>query len=383
VQPVAERGGSDQALLVMIQQLSRDGWDCHVAVPGPSPMHEEFAAAGATLHIVAMRRLTLSGGLPRRVGYVLHWPASVLRLTILGRRLGAGVVHTNSLHSWYGWAAAALLRRPHVWHAREIVTQSPAALRIERWMARRAARVIAISGAVAAQLDPANVTVVTDEPDPAVFDPVRAGAFRPRAGLADGRPLVGSVGRIDTWKGFDVLLDAVPLVQAARPGTMFAVAGPAVADKEDFADRLAARAAALPDVHWLGLRTDIADLLADLDVFVLPSTEPEPFGLVVVEALASGVPVVATAAGGPLEIMGSLSAGAGTLVAPGDAAALARAVVELLPETSNASGRRGRHRLRIGPPPAFGRLFDEVLSGAGPPGRLGRGRRHRPRSGPT
>ena len=69
---------------------------------------------------------------------------------------------------------------------------------------------IAISGAVAAQLDPRNVTVVTDEADPAVFDPHRAGAFRAGAGIVDDRPLVGAVGRIDTWKGFDVLLDAVP-----------------------------------------------------------------------------------------------------------------------------------------------------------------------------
>ncbi len=77
VQPVAERGGSDHALLAMIRQLARDGWDCHVAMPGPSPMEQEFAAAGATLHIVAMRRLTLSGGLSRRVAYVLGWPGTV------------------------------------------------------------------------------------------------------------------------------------------------------------------------------------------------------------------------------------------------------------------------------------------------------------------
>jgi glycosyltransferase involved in cell wall biosynthesis len=249
-----------------------------------------------------------------------------------------------------------------VWHAREIVIQSRPALKVERWLARRAAQVIAISQAVAAQLDPANVTVLTDEPDPAIFDPGRAGAFRRRAGLPDDRPLVGAVGRVDTWKGFDVLLDAVPVVQASRPGTMFVIAGPKVADKEEFADHLAARAAALTDVHWLGPRLDIADLLADLDVFVLPSIEPEPFGLVVVEALASGVPVVATAAGGPLEIMGPLGAEAGTLVPPRDADSLAAAIAALLPETSSAAGRRARPRLRVASPPPFGSLFDDVLS---------------------
>ena len=161
------------------------------------------------------------------------------------------------------------------------------------------------------------------------------------------------------------------------------IAGPAVADKEDFAGRLAARAAGLPDVGWLGLRTDIPDLLADLDVFVLPSTEPEPFGLVVVEALASGVPVVATRAGGPLEIMGPLGADAGILVPPGDAGALATAIVALLPQASSATGRQARARLRVGSPPAFGQLFDDVLRTAGRPGRRRREQPHRQRSVPS
>ncbi len=228
----------------------------------------------------------------------------MVRLARLTRRIRADVVHSNSLHSWYGWAAAAVARRPHVWHAREMVVQSRAALRVERWLARHfAAVVIAVSAAVAAQLDPANVTVITDEADPAEFRPDRAGRFRAAAGIDDRVPLVGSVARLDTWKGFGVLLDAYPAIRAARPEVELVVAGAAVAGKEDYAAWLERRAAGLPGVHWLGPRRDVGDLMADLDVFVQVSTEPEPFGLVIVEALASGVPVVAGAAGGPVEIL--------------------------------------------------------------------------------
>ena len=80
VQPVAERGGSDQALLRMARQLVAAGWSVHVAVPAPSPMAEEFAAAGAVLHVVPMRRVSTSHDRAAWAAYALGWPLSVLRL---------------------------------------------------------------------------------------------------------------------------------------------------------------------------------------------------------------------------------------------------------------------------------------------------------------
>jgi len=348
----------------MVTQLAGDGWECHIAMPAPSPLAEEFAAAGAKVHVVPMRRLTASGGVAHWVGYLAAWPLTVGRLALLGRRLRVDVVHSNSLHSWYGWAVAALLERPHVWHAREIVVQSAGALRVERLLASRFAnRVVAISDAVAAQLDGTNITVVRDGPDLAAFGPERAGAFRARVGIDDAALVVGALGRIDTWKGVDVLLDAMPELRRRRPEAVAAIAGPAVRGKEAYADALAARAAAIPGVHWLGPRDDPAEMMADLDVFALPSTSPEPYGLVVVEALASGVPVVATAAGGPVEILATAGSAAGHLVPPGDPEALAVAIAELLPAASSTLRRRARRSFDIAPPPAFGPLFDEVAAG--------------------
>lgn len=384
IQPVAERGGSDRALVRLVRSLAHEGWDCHIAIPAWPPMAVELEAAGATIHVVPMRRITTSGGAGYWLAYLLAWPATVARLALVARRIDAGVIHSNSLHSWYGWAVAALVRRPHVWHAREIVVQSAAALRLERWLTRHfAATVIAASAAVGAQLDGAAVVVEYDEPDALEFHPGRAGCFRARLGIADDVALVGAAGRIDTWKGLEVLLDAVGALQAARPGTEVVIAGGVVRGKEAFALRLAERAAGLAGVHWLGERDDMAELIADLDVLVLPSTTPEPFGLAVVEALASGVPVVATAAGGPLEILGAAPGAAGRLIPPGDATRLAAAVVELLPAgTSGTDARRARPVLRSATPAGtLATIFDEVLNERLP--RLGTGLRGRRRSGPS
>ena len=300
VQPVAERGGSDQAILRMFRSLPQNEFDCHLAVPGEPPLRSELATAGVTVHNVAMARISSSHDLRNWMAYVLGWPLAVLRLVRLIRQLDVDVVHTNSLHSWYGWAAAALTRRPHVWHAREIVLQSGAALRVERFLARHfATRVICMSDAIADQLDPANVVVIRETPDPAEFDPARAGSFRAAAGIADTVVLVGAAGRIDSWKGFEVLLDAFEDARARRDDIELVVAGGRVAGKEALFDQLATRAASIAGVHWLGERSDMPELFADLDLFVLPTTVPEPYGLVVVEALTCGVPAVVTDAGGP------------------------------------------------------------------------------------
>ena len=201
-----------------MRSLPRGDFDFHIAVPGPSPLAAEFEAAGATLHVVPMARLSTSHGAGEWAGYAVGWPVAVARLTALARRLHADVVHSNSLHTWYGWAAARALGLPHVVHAREIVVQSGAALRVERALCRHlATRVVAVSYAVAAQLDPANVVVLDEYLDPDEFSPTRAGAFRRRVDIPDDVPLVGAVARLDPLKGLDVLLDAYAIARAARP----------------------------------------------------------------------------------------------------------------------------------------------------------------------
>ncbi len=349
IQPVAERGGSDQALLRMLRSLPSDQFECHVVVPSEPPLRAEYEAVSATIHIVPMRRISTSHGIGAWLAYAVGWPFAVARLTHLVRQLQIDVVHTNSLHSWYGWAVARFARKPHVWHAREIVVQSGAALRVERFLARRATRVVCGSQAIADQLDPRNTVVIYDTPDPDVFSPSRAGRFRALHGIADDVPLAGAVGRLDTWKGFDVLLDAWPRVKEAHQQVHLVIAGAPVQGKELYATELEARARALPDVHWLGEidETAVADLLADLDVLVAPSTEPEPYGLSVAEALVSGTRVVATDAGGPRETLKAASSDAGRLVPMGDAAALVAAIVAVLDgagDTSTAA-RAARPRL--------------------------------------
>lgn len=358
VQPVAEQGGSDQALSRLARQLASAGWEVHVALPGPPLVDLSFA----TVHVVAMRRISTSHSLAGWLAYAWHWPKSVAQLWRLAR--GVDLVQSNSLHCWYGWAAAWLAGKPHVWHAREIVTQSSAALRLERFLARHfAVEVLAVSSAVAAQFPGANVRVVREEADPTEYFPGRAGRARARLGLDDNAPSVGYVGRIDTWKGVEVFLEAYAELAKRRPGVLGLVAGGNVEGKEPYASDLARRAGEL-GVRWLGplAGPEAADLLADLDCLACPSTEPEPWGLSAVEALACGTPVVASDAGGLREILSGLPASAGELVAPADYAGLAEAMERVLPASTSTRARRARPVLRSGTAPPYPELFEQAAA---------------------
>jgi glycosyltransferase involved in cell wall biosynthesis len=325
-------------------------------------MGPQLEAAGARVHVVSMRRLTRSEGAAYWVGYALAWPVSVARLVLVARRSRADVLVSNSLHSWYGWAAAWLTRRPHVWIAREIVVGSAAATKLERFLTRRFATVVvSMSHAIAGQLDPREGRVFTDAVDTQRYRPGRAGAFREEHGIPDDISLIGAAGRIDTWKGFEVLLDAWSRLSPARAdAARLVIAGPPVPGKEAYERQLRDRAATLPDVIWLGPIDDLGPLYADLDAFVLASTDPEPFGLVMAEALAAGVPVIATDHGGPPEVLAGHPE-RGALVPPNDPGALATAIRDVVDRTTTSTARRlQREPLWLADPPPWADLFEEV-----------------------
>jgi len=140
-------------------------------------------------------------------------------------------------------------------------------------------------------------------------------------------PLIGSIGDVIPDKGLIHLVRALPKIRSALPATRLLVVGSSPTAYRAALEREADRLAVAAMIIWAGQRTDVADIMKALDVFVLPSLE-ENFPLVVAEAMAAGLPVVATAVGGVPECV---SAGeTGMLVPPADAPALADALIGLL-----------------------------------------------------
>jgi glycosyltransferase involved in cell wall biosynthesis len=353
----SEVGGSDVSLTRLVGGLDREAWRAVVALPSDGPLVARLRDAGADVVVMPeLMKLTSRRGWLYLIGYVLNFPRALWALRQLIRREPIDLLHTNTIHILYGGPIAWLTGTPHVWHIREIVWQKGWLRRLEIWMARHlATRIIATSDAVAAMFGPpdqrpAHLVKVSNGIETDHFHPGDAIAMRAPLGVAAGQTLIGIVCRLDVWKGVDDFLDAAARVVRDRPSARFVVVGGPVIGLESYAAGLRAKATALgldPFLVWTDWRygpDEMPGVHRAIDILVLASSEPEPFGLVVVEGMASARPVIATAHGGPCELLED--GVSGLLVPPREPGALAAAMRRLIddPAMAHAMGAAGRRR---------------------------------------
>ncbi len=335
--------GTEQHMLELARELRRQGVAAFVACPGEGALAR--AARAQDIECVAIEKGGMSdfAALGRLRRMLVEGEADLIhahngRTALLGAiavrlaRRGALVATQHFLEPAHttrrGWKAA-LSRLAHRWvqqHTRQCIAVSAAAGRA----------MLSRNPGLAEKL-----TVIPNgisEPDP---DAVAVARLRESLGLSPTAPLIACVARLEPEKDIRTLIDALPRIIATIPDACGVVAGEG-SQRKMLQDQI--RAAGLSErVILAGFRKDAPALIAAADVFVLPS-RAEPFGLVLLEAMALGKAVVSTAAGGPLEIVADGETG--LLVPPTDSAALAAAVVRLLaePETRRAMGANGRAR---------------------------------------
>ena len=183
---------------------------------------------------------------------------------------------------------------------------------------------------------------------PPPSDPAARAATRAELGAAPDEVVIVQISRMEPWKGQREHLRALGRLRDVPGWTCWMVGGaqrPAETVYVGELRALAARLGVADRVRFLGQRADVERLLAAADVFCQPNAGPEPFGIIFVEALHAGLPVVASAAGGALEIVDDTC---GRLVRPGDVPALAEVLRELVtgPVRRRELARAGPARAR-------------------------------------
>jgi glycosyltransferase involved in cell wall biosynthesis len=330
---VARLSGGEIALLRLLPNLH--GVDPHVIFAEDGPLVAQMHLAGVSTEVLpfAARARDLhrdevrGAGVPAQVAAATT--AYVLKLARRLRQLQPDLVHANSLKSGvYGGLAAQLAGVPMVWHVRDRIAEDymprPAVALIRRMTRHLPALVLANSESTMATLQRPELSRIRYAVIADTLGEV------PSVQRLNGRPLTyGVVGRLSPWKGQDIFLRA--FAHAFPSGDERALlVGSALFGEDRYADELPALARELGianRVELRGHRPDIWRELASIDVLVHSSVTPEPFGQVILEGMAAGVPVIAADAGGPAEILRNNETG--VLYRPGDVTELADAMLRL------------------------------------------------------
>ena len=327
VMPLAEqRGGSEMTFWDLMYQGRNAGMKWLVIFLEDGLMVEQVRGLGIDARVVRSGRL-------RHLHLLI---ATMIRIAFIVRRERADmVVSWMWLAQLSGGFGAILAGVPSIWYQQELPDSKD-------WL-KRMITILPARGVVAntkavkeaqEQLWPKRQTylvypgVALERFDPSIVpSPVEV---RRKLGLPSTIPLIGIVGRLQRWKGIHVLVEAMPNVLQRYPDAHCVVVGGKHDLEPDYGGYLKERISVLElgdRVILAGLQRNVPDWMQAFDVFVHASNN-EPFGIVVIEAMALGKPVIAGDTGGPTEI---ITNGVNGLLTPyGDADALASAILRYL-----------------------------------------------------
>ncbi len=355
--PTATLGGAELVLLDVLAALraSRPGWELALILGEDGPLRKDAARLGVECEVrplpEAVAKLGdagLRGGRASRLALAARMPLAapaalgyVAGLRDAIRRARPDWVHTNGMKAHVLGAWATPRGVPVLWHLHDYVGPRPVMARLLRLASRRPVSAAAVSHSVA---DDARAALRGRVPVRTIYNAADLRRFAPgpgdpaaldaAAGLPPAAPDVLRVGLVATfahWKGQDVFLEAAARIPGDRPCRFYVVGGPIYRSvgSQWSLDELRGRASALGLGGRVGFTgyLDPADAMRALDVVVHASTRPEPFGRVIVEAMACGRAVVAVAGGGSGELFADGEEALG--VPSGDPDALASAIARL------------------------------------------------------
>jgi len=355
INPAGYIGGAEKSLIDLVTGLPRERFHNLVVILGPGPLAGELNRQGIDAREILLPPTLLN--LSRRKNNWLKIPGlpfqimpTLNRLLRLIREESIDIIHTNGLKAHLlGCLLSAISRRPLIWHFRDYPT-GKIYIQLFRVFARVFPTIIiANSRAVKERLGSlAKIKVIYNGIDTECFKECgEIPSPREEFGLRRDDLVIGAIGYFAPLKGYDDLINAMPLISESIPRARLLITGEALYPAyRDYLKQLRGLIAKLDiedKVIFAGQRDDLSAVLHTLDIFVLPSWS-EGFGRANLEAMAAGKPVVSTNVGGIPEVV--IDGETGILVPPHDPDALAQAVIQLAEEETlrDKMGKAGRER---------------------------------------
>lgn len=327
------RNGGENSILAVIPSLIRRGWEFHAAVPIHSDFADALQQSGICVNDLSMNE---PSGARKSQTVIRADVTKFINLT------NPDIIHCNSLStSRICGPIASQLKLPSLGYLRDIMKLSKQAMADINELDR----IIAVSKATrdwhcCRGIDLEKTFVVYNGVDTETFFPSatfeQSNArcpIRHELGISTDAPVLLFVGQIGIRKGVDTLVGAFQIAARSLPNAHLLIVGQRHSQKQEaieFENRLHVQTDSStyrPKIHWLGARSDVADLMRASTILVHPARQ-EPLGRVLLEAMASGLPIITTRVGGSAEILSTPELDS-MLVDPNDTSGLADAIIGL------------------------------------------------------
>ncbi len=348
--------GADRSLLRTIKSLDKSKFKAIVCLPYHGPLADELTKEGIKTYTFELSVLRRQFFTP--VGIFL-FPVKLLMSSLKIRKIirqeKIDLVHSNTAAVFSGGIAAKLSGKPHIQHVREIILEPVAVKKMISFFAKYFATVIVpVSKSTADNLiedQPSikpKIRVIHNGLEIDKFTNGDRESVRQSLGIQNDEFLIGMIGRVSHWKGQDLFLDIAKKVFAKNKKAKFvAVGSPFLGQEFRMDDFKKAVSESQLGSHFLveEFRTDIPNLLSAFDVFIMPSTLPDPFPTTVLEAMAAGKAIVGNAHGGILQMIeNSIS---GILNSPNSSDELSESILELLQNSEKRLdfGKKAQQRI--------------------------------------
>lgn len=310
----AEMYGADKVLLELIKGLDKERFQAHVILPSEGVLVEALKEVGARVTVLDYPILRRKYFNPKGVlEYATSYNRYCKQIAAYAKKEGIDLVHNNTTAVLEGIYLKRKLGLPLIWHVHEIIVRPKMISDLINYlMGRYADKIITVSKAVAHHVQQSpfvkkdQVEVIYNGVDNAVYHPLDQQQVRNQFGISPDALVIGMVGRVNAWKGQGDFLEAVTPLLKKHPKALAFLVGSAFEGEEWRVKELKERinnlsvASQIKRMDYYKQTTDLYNLF---DVFVLPSTNPDPLPTVVLEAMACGKPVVAYRHGGVCEMV--------------------------------------------------------------------------------